>query len=203
MKSVAEDIEMLERAILTEAREAAQEMQQEAKTKATAVHKRAQEQAAAERKEILERAQQDAERLRSQANATAQLQARSVQLEHREKLLDSVFDEVRKQLAAVKDRPDYKDIAQMLAREALTQLQATEAEIQADAATQKALNLNALGKDLNGKFSVAGTLEEGTGVIATASGGKLYYDNTLETRLNRLQGALRSAVYKVLMGESA
>lgn len=203
MKSVAEDIEMLERAILTEAREAAQEMQQEAKAKATAVHKRAQEQAAAERKEILERAQQDAERLRSQANATAQLQARSVQLEHREKLLDSVFDEVRKQLAAVKDRPDYKDIAQMLAREALTQLQATEAEIQADAATQKALNLNALGKDLNGKFSVAGTLEEGTGVIATASGGKLYYDNTLETRLNRLQGALRSAVYKVLMGESA
>lgn len=203
MKSVAEDIEMLERAILTEAREAAQEMQQEAKTKATAVHKRAQEQAAAERKEILERAQQDAERLRSQANATAQLQARSVQLEHREKLLDSVFDEVRKQLAAVKDRPDYKDIAQMLAREALTQLQATEAEIQADAATQKALNLNALGKDLNGKFSVTGTLEEGTGVIATASGGKLYYDNTLETRLNRLQGALRSAVYKVLMGESA
>lgn len=203
MTPIAEDIEMLERAILTEAREEAQVMQEEAKARATAVHKRAQEQAAAERKEILERAQQDAERLRSQANATAHLQARSVQLEHREKLLDSVFEEVRKQLSAVKERPDYKDIAAMLAREALSQLQVREAEVQADEATRKALNLNELGKELNGKFSIAGTLEEGTGVIATASGGKLYYDNTLETRLNRLQGALRSAVYKVLMGESA
>lgn len=203
MAPITEDIEMLERAILTEAREEAEVMREEAKAKTTAIHKRAQEQAAAERKEILDRAQQDAERLRSQANATAQLKARSVQLEHREKLLDSVFEEVRKQLSAVKDRPDYKEIAAMLAREALSQLQASEAEIQADEATRKALNLNELGKELNGKFSFAGTLEEGTGVIATASGGKLYYDNTLETRLNRLQGALRSAVYKVLMGESA
>jgi vacuolar-type H+-ATPase subunit E/Vma4 len=124
-------------------------------------------------------------------------------LEHREKLLDSVFEEVRKQLGAVKDRSDFKEIAAMLAREALTQLMANEAEIQADAATQKALNLKTLGKELNGQFALAGKLEEGTGVIATASGGKLYYDNTLETRLNRLQGALRSAVYKMLMGESA
>jgi V-type H+-transporting ATPase subunit E len=203
MTPIAEDIEMLERAILTEAREEAEVMREEAKARAAAVHKRAQEQAAAERKEILERANQDAERLRSQANATAQLKARSVQLEHREKLLDSVFEEVRKQLSAVKDRPDYKDIAALLAREALSQLQASEAEIQADEATRKALNLNELGRELNGKFSFAGTLEEGTGVIATASGGKLYYDNTLETRLKRLQGSLRSAVYKVLMGESA
>lgn len=203
MTPIAEDIEMLERAILTEAREEAEVMQEEAKARSTAIHKRAQEQAAAERKEILDRAQQDAERLRSQANATAQLKARSVQLEHREKLLDSVFEEVRKQLSAVKDRSDYKEIAAMLAREALSQLQASDAEIQADEATRKALNLNELGKELKGKFSFADTLEEGTGVIATASGGKLYYDNTLETRLNRLQGELRSAVYKALMGESA
>jgi vacuolar-type H+-ATPase subunit E/Vma4 len=203
MTPVAEDIEMLERAILTEAREEAEVMQEEAKAKATAIHKRAQEQAASERKAILDRASQDAERLRSQANATAQLKARSVQLEHREKLLDSVFEEARKQLSAVKDRSDYKAIAAMLAREALTQLNARQAEIQADEATQKALNLNDLAKELNGQFSMAGKLEEGTGVVVTASGGKLYYDNTLETRLSRLQGALRSAVYKVLMGESA
>jgi V-type H+-transporting ATPase subunit E len=203
MKSVAEDIEMLERAILTEAREEAEVMREEAQAKAAAIHKRAQEQAAAERKAILDRANQDAERLRSQANATAQLKARSLQLEHREKLLNSVFEEVRKQLPAVKDRSDYKGIAMMLAREALSQLNAREAEIRADEATQKALDLSELGKELNGKFSFGDNLEEGTGVVAVASGGKLYYDNTLETRLNRLQDTLRSTVYKVLMGESA
>jgi vacuolar-type H+-ATPase subunit E/Vma4 len=201
MKTVAEDIEMLERAILTEAREESEVMQEEAKAKATAVHKRAQDQAAAERKEILDRANQDAERLRSQANATAQLKARSVQLEHREKLLDSVFEEVRKQLDAVKDRSDFKDIAAMLAREALTQLKVDQAEIRADEATRKALNLGELSKELDGKFTLGDPLEEGTGVMVGAADGKLNYDNTLETRLSRLQGMLRSAVYKVLMGE--
>lgn len=206
MKSEAEDIEMLERAILMEAREEAEQMRAEAKEKAEAIHKRAQAQAAEERKAILERAQQDAERLRSQAMATAQLKARSSQLEHREKLLDGVFEEVKKQLAAVTQRPEYDAVAAMLLREALTQLRVNKADIRADEATQKALKKGALdqvAKELNGEFRLVGALEEGSGVVVDASGGKIHYDNTLETRLNRLQGTLRSTVYKVLMGEKA
>ncbi len=206
MKSEVEDIEMLERAILMEAREEAEQMQAEAKEKADAIRKRAQEQAAEERRAILERAQQDAERLRSQAMATAQLKARSSQLEHREKLLDSVFVEVKKQLAAASKRPDYDAIAALLVREALTQLRVDKAEIRADDSTQKALKKGALdeiAKELKGEFTLAVALEDGTGVVVDASGGKIHYDNTLETRLNRLQGTLRSAVYKVLMGEKA
>lgn len=206
MKSEAQDIEMLSRAILTEAREEAEQMQVEANQKASAIHSRAQAQAADERKAILERAQQDAERLRSQAMATAQLKARSSQLEHREKLLDSVFEEVKKQLGAVTKRADYDDVAALLLREALTQLRVNKAEIRADESTQKALKkgaLDKLAKELNGEFTIVGALEEGSGVVVDASSGKIHYDNTLETRLNRLQGTLRSAVYKVLMGESA
>lgn len=206
MKSEAEDIEMLERAVLMEAREEAQQMQAEAKGKADAIHRRAQEQAAAERKTILERANQDAERLRSQAMATAQLKARSSQLVHREKLMDGVFEEVKKQLNAVPKRPDYDAIAALLAREALTQLRVNKAEIRADESTQKVLKKGALdeiAKELKGEFALAGGLEEGTGLVVDAAGGKIHYDNTLETRLSRLQSTLRSAVYKVLMGESA
>jgi vacuolar-type H+-ATPase subunit E/Vma4 len=51
------------------------------------------------------------------------------------------------------------------------------------------------------KFAFGENLEEGTGVVVNAAGGKLHYDNTLETRLSRMQGSLRSSVYKVLMGE--
>lgn len=206
MKSEAEDIEMLERAILVEAREEAEQMQAEAKEKAEAIHRRAREQAEAERKVILDRANQDAERLRSQAMATAQLKARSVQLEHREKLLDSVFEEVKKQLAAVKNRPGYDAIALMLLREALTQLRVTKADIRADETSLQALKkggLDQIAKELNGEFSLAGTLQEGTGVVVDASNGKIHYDNTLETRLSRLQATLRSSVYKVLMGDQA
>jgi len=204
MKNATEDIEMLARAILGEARDEAEQLQVEAKEKADAIRKRGQEQAEAERKLILDRANQDAERLRGQSVATAQLKVRSMKLEDREKLLDGVFEEVKKQLDAVKNRPDYDAIAALLLREALTQLRVKKAEVKADESTQKALKkgaLDAISKELNGEFSLVGTLDEGTGIVVDAAGGKIHYDNTLETRLSRLQNTLRSSVYKVLMGE--
>lgn len=203
MKTEAQDIEMLERAIMVEAREEADQLQAEAKEKADAIRKRAQAEAESERKLILDRAKQDADRLRSQGTATAQLKARSTQLDQREKILDSVFEEVKKQLDAVKKRPDYNAIAAMLVREALTQLKVTEAQIRADESTQKVLKLDEVSKELSGKFSLGDKLEEGTGIVVDASNGRIHYDNTLETRLSRLQASLRSSVYKVLMGEKA
>lgn len=203
MKSEEEDIELLARAIMVEAREEAELLHAEAREKAEAIRKRAQEQAESERKSILERAKQDADRLRSQSSATSQLKSRSAQLEKREKILNDVFAEVRKQLASITRRSDYGEIAAMFAREALTQLKVSEAEVRADESTQKTLKLDELSKELNGKFSSGKKLEEGLGVVVSAAGGKLYYDNTLESRLSRIQNALRSSVYKVLMGEKA
>jgi len=204
MKSEAQDIEMLERAILTEARENADQIKAEAKEKVEAIRKRGQERAEAESKAILERAQQDAERLRSQAVATAQLQARSLELARREQLLDRVFKAAKEKLPELQKQPDYNQIAAMLLREALSQLNVKKAEIRADEITQKSLKMGALdeiSRELNGEFAITGTLEEGTGVVVDAAEGKLHYDNTLETRLRRLQGDLRSSVYRVLTGE--
>lgn len=201
MKSEAEDIEMLALAIMVEAQEQADQLSVEANEKAEVIRKRAQQQAESERKAILDRAREEADRLRSQSSATSQLKARSVQLEEREKILNDVFEEVRKRLASVKKRPDYNVIVSMLVHEALTELKVKEAEIRADESTQKVLKLDEISKELNGKFSPGEKLEEGTGVVVSASGGKLNYDNTLETRLSRLQATLRSSVYKVLMGE--
>jgi len=201
MKPVEEDIELLARAIMTEAREEAEQLQVEAREKAEAIRKRAQQEAESVRNAILALAKEDADRLKSQTSATTQLKARSMQLEQREKILNEVFESTKNQLGSVKNRSDYGEIAMMLAREALTQLNASEAEVRADETTQKVLNLDELSRELNGKFTFGEKLEEGTGVVVNAAGGKLHYDNTLETRLSRLQGSLRSSVYKMLMGE--
>ena len=204
MKTEAQDIEMLERAILTEARDEAEQIKAEAKEKAEAIRKRAQERAEEERKAILDRAREDAERLRGQAVATAQLKARSLDLANREKLLERVFTAVKEKLPGVQKHPDYDQIAAMLLREALTQLRVKKADIRADETTQKSLQksaMNEISKELDGEFSITGALEEGTGVVVDAADGKLHYNNTLETRLNRLQSTLRSSVYQILTGE--
>lgn len=206
MNTQVGDIEMLERAILTEAQDEAEQIKAEAKAKVEAIRTRAQERAESERKAILDRARQDAERLRGQAVATAQLKARSLQLSHREQLLDRVFKTVREKLSDIQKRPDYDQIAALLLREALVQLRVNKAEIRADKTTQSILEKKALdeiSKELKGQFNIAGTLEEGMGVIVDAADGRLHYDNTLETRLDRLEGTLRASVNKVLIGEQS
>ncbi len=203
MKPEEENIERLSRAILQEAREEAGNVKADAQAKADEIRKRAQQQAESERKVILDRARQDEDRLRSQAVASAQLKARTLQLEHREKLLNKVFDAAKQKLSTVKQRSDFDKISVQLLREALTELHLETAELHADEAVQKALksHLDEISKELSTQITMGSALTEGTGVIVDAVDGRLHYDNTLETRLNRLQSALRSAVYHVLNGE--
>ena len=206
MKSVEENIETLSKAILSEAEAEAKLLKTEAEAKAETIRQRAQKQAEAERAEILQRATAEAERLRSQVIATTQLKARTQQLEHREKLLDQVFTVARQQLPTIKQWRDYDVISLRLLREAVTQLKAEQATVQVDAATQERLNAEAVAKlasELKVSLEIDGTLlQKGTGVIVETSNGRMQYDNTLETRLNRLQNILRSPVYHLLMGET-
>ena len=86
------------------------------------------------------------------------------------------------------------------------QLRVDKAQVRADKTTKAILEkgaLDELSRELNGQFTSADVLEEGTGIIVDAADGKLHYDNTLETRLERLESTLRAAVYKVLMGEQS
>lgn len=202
MKPEEENIERLEKAILQEARDEAGQVKAEAQAKADEIRKRAQAQAESERKAILDRANEDVERLRGQSVASAQLKARTLQLEHREALLNKVFDAAREKLSDVKKRSNFDEIAVQLLREALTQLTVESADVSADDVTQKALQskLDSISKEFNVNIKLGSTIE-GTGVVVDAANGKIHYDNTLETRLNRKQGELRSSVFQVLNGE--
>jgi V/A-type H+-transporting ATPase subunit E len=205
-RAAEENIEPLTRAILKEAEVDARQIREEAKKRADEIRRRGQEEAEKVRREILEKARQDADRLSSQSLASAQLKARTMQLEHRETLLDRVFEAAKEKLADVQKRPDYEQLAAQLLREPLVQMRVNKAEIRADKATQSLLEKKALkeiSSELNGEFTMGDPLEEGTGVVVDVGEGRMHFDNTLETRLQRLQGSLRASVYKILMGEQS
>jgi vacuolar-type H+-ATPase subunit E/Vma4 len=205
MRSVDENIEALSRAVLSEARSQAEHILAEAREKADAIRQRARQQAAADRKEILEHATQEAERVRGQALAAAQLKARTLHLEQREELLDEVFEAARQQLPSVRGWKDYDQIAVSLLREALTRLGAGSAQVRADETTQKFLThqvLADISEELHVKVQAGPVLDRGIGVIVETMDGHLQYDNTLGTRLSRMQNSLRARVYQLLTGES-
>ena len=205
MRSLAENIESLSRAVLSEASAEAELILADARAKADAILQRAQEQAMAERAEIIDRAQLEAARLRGQTVATTQMNARTEEFEHREKLLDSVFSSVREQLSSIQLWTDYSQICQRLLREALTQLKTYNVVVRADKKTMTSLTDQVLAetaKQFNVHLTVGEPLVDRIGISLETADGHLQYDNTLETRLSRLQNNLRSPVYHLLIGES-
>jgi V/A-type H+-transporting ATPase subunit E len=205
MKSPDENIKVLSHAVLSDVREDVERAVSEAKAKAENIRQNAKERAEAERSRILEQANRETDRVRSQAVAVAQLKARTMQLEQREKLLDSVFSTARQKLTAMQRDSDYERVAERLLREALTQLGASTVKVRADQTTQELFTtsmLEKLSKDLKVSIQLEEPLEQGTGVIVETIDGHRQYDNTLETRLKRMQDSLRTSVYHILMGET-
>ena len=205
MISMDENIKTLERAVLDEARAQAEKILAEARLKADDLRRQAREQAAAERAKVITQATLETERLRSQTVAITQLESRTLALDQREKLLLSVFESAREKLPEVQRDPEYKRIAPRLLREALLQLGAASATVHADKATQKILTaalLEKISKELKVRAQMGKPLKNGIGVIVETGDGRRQYDNTLETRLKRMQDTLRSSVYRLLMGET-
>lgn len=203
-QAVEENMDALSRAILSEAQAEADQILADAQKRADEIRQRAEQEAAEVRKEALDRANQEAERLSSQKVATSQLKARTMQLEHREKLLNKVFEEAEKELVNIRHWTDYEEIAQNLLKEALTQMRAQKVTVRADPYTQKFMKqdvLESITKERGVQIEFGEPLQQGTGVIVEADGGRLQYDNTLETRLRRMLASMRASVYHTLMGE--
>ena len=200
-----DNIQRLSREIIQQAEADAEKILAEAKTKAEQIRNHAQEVVAADKKRILEKAKNDADRIRSQAIATAQLNARTLILESREKLLVSVFESSMEKIASIQNYNDYPAIVESLALEAINQLAVKKVILHADKITNELLKDSVLKKisaKFDGTIELGEPLKKGTGIVAETVDGHLNYDNTLETRLHRLEGELRSPVYHLLMGET-
>jgi V/A-type H+/Na+-transporting ATPase subunit E len=200
-----ENIERLSRDIIQQAESEAAQILSEAKSKGEQIKQHAQEVAAAERVRILNQAKRDSERIRSQAIATTQLKARTMQLESRENLLKGVFSASLEKISTVQQWNDYETIVEKLAQEAIEQIGAEKIVIHSDKFTNKILAESILKKnkpEFGEKIQLGDLLQKGTGLVAETSNGHLTYDNTLETRMQKLENELRAPVYHLLMGES-
>jgi V/A-type H+-transporting ATPase subunit E len=206
MTPVDGNMDMLSKAVLSEAHAEAAKILADARAKADSIRQDAQQQADAQKQEILTKANLEAERIRRQSVATAQIDARTKELEHREKLLNQVFEKTRQQLPGIVQWNDYEGIAIDLVREAIQALGASKVRLYADDDTNRVLTKKILEKTVQDlkidSLEVGGPLKQGKGVILETLDGRRRYDNTLETRLNRMQDSLRASVYHILMGES-
>ena len=205
MSSEQKDIQVLESAIMEEAREEVSQVLNQARARADSIHQQVSAQTDAEREAILQQAREKAHTLREHAAAAAQMESQALKLERREQLLDRVFTAARQQLPSVAQWPDYDQIKRHLVREAVEQMGADEVLVRADAETLREMNeemLADLERELGVRLRIGKPLTQSTGIILETPDGHRRYDNTLETRLTRMRKGLRTPVYHILMGET-
>jgi vacuolar-type H+-ATPase subunit E/Vma4 len=201
-----DNIESLEQAIISEAKGEAQQIVESAQTQAQIIYQETESQVKNEGNALLERARKKADTLRSQAEASARIDAQTLKLQRREQLLAQVFDRAREQLASATQWQDYDQVAHQLVRDAVAHLGSDNVLVRADPQTQKVLTpsvLAELSTEIGVYMRPGEPLAEGTGIVLETPDGHCRYDNRLETRLARIQSALRTSVYRILTGEES
>jgi vacuolar-type H+-ATPase subunit E/Vma4 len=194
----------LEQAIMQEAKAEAKQILNDAQVQAARIKQQAQAEANDERDAILQSAQQKVTDQQKQSNARAHQEAQMLKLRRREQLLERVFTAAREHLASIPGRPDHAKIGHHLVREAVERLAVDEIIVRTDGGTWENLDettLKKLGEELGVHLIAGERLSQGTGVVLETPTGHRYYDNTLETRLERIKNTLRAPVHRILMGQ--
>jgi len=197
-------LQALSSAILDDARVDAARIIADARAEAEAVLRKAKEEAEAKRQEILQKAKAEASHIRRQGIAAANMEAQTLLLSRRERILTDIFEKAYQRLKAAPNWSGYDKIVRDLTREAITHLSAEEAVIHGD---DRALDLLKQGmlKDLEKESGVrlhmGEPLTDNVGIIVETVDGHRRYDNTLGTRLNRQKDFIRAEVYRILVGE--
>ncbi len=191
---------------MTEAKRDRQRIISAALAQAQELHEQAEAESTAERDRIQETAEAKALRIRREAVGSAGLEARALKVRRRESLLQHVFDETLEHLSNPSDLEDYRTIVEGLVAEASEHLGGLDVvKVSGDKETLALLDqsfLNHLSELVGYQVEVGEPLLEGTGIILESPDGRLRYDNTFQTRLNRMRSALRTSVYRILMGEA-
>lgn len=203
--NIDESIQELSRAVMNEAKTNAEKIKAEAIEKAALIQQEAQNKANMEREQKIALAKKEAAGIKKQQVASMKLKAQMLWIDRREKMLDNVFSVARERIVNITQWTNYEDIAVQLVKEAVENLQCTEARIFADSKTLSILTekkLQTIAKEMNYKLVLGDELKEGTGIVVESMDGHRQFDNTFEARLDHLQDSLRAPVYHVLLGET-
>jgi V/A-type H+-transporting ATPase subunit E len=157
----------------------------------------------AERTRIIESAKKQAENLKRQIVGSGRLQARNQELLMIETAVNNAFEEARKKLATSGGKESYRALMSSIIEESIDSVGSGEVVIECNKNdTELVKKILAELKNRSAKVSDQHINVLG-GIRVKSADGTMTYDNTLDSRIERLKPLIRKNIAQMLRGEEA
>ena len=160
----------------------------------------------AERTRIVEAARKQAENLRRQIIGSARLTARNQELLTIENAVNKAFEEAKKKLQASSSTDSYKDLLKHMVEESISAVGGSNAVI-IECNKNDGEFVRKVVSELqdSGKIQQAASVSDQHidvlgGIRIKSSDGTMTYDNTLDSRIERLKPLIRKNIAQMLRG---
>jgi V/A-type H+-transporting ATPase subunit E len=159
----------------------------------------------AERTRIVESARKQSENLRRQIIGSARLASRNQELLTIENAVNKAFEEAKKKLQASSGTDSYKNLLKQMVEESISAVGGTNTVIiesnknDAELVRKAVSELRDTGKVQQAEVSDQ-HIDVLGGIRIKSSGGTMTYDNTLDSRIERLKPLIRKNIAQMLRG---
>jgi V/A-type H+/Na+-transporting ATPase subunit E len=160
----------------------------------------------AERTKIIVSAKKQAENLKRQIIGSSRLAARNQELVLIENAVNDAFEEARKKLASASNKDSYKALMGSIIQESISSVGSNEVVIECnknDAELVKKILSEQQGRNPKVKTRLSDQYIDVLGGIRVRSAdGTMTYDNTIDSRIDRLKPLIRKNISQMLRGDA-
>ena len=203
MNRMSESLEKLQNRILSDAKHQAEETIKEAQTKAQQILEEARQRAQKESEEIIARANVDAEAIRRSILSSKVRVNRLRILDEKNQIVQDIIHTVEDQLSSIAKSEQFEDTAQRFVTQAVKAVDADQPVVRIGFRDVSKKNLDGISRVLpkGGKLVIdEKPIDDLGGVVATDPEGRVIFNNTFKSRLERLDNQLLTLISSTVFG---
>jgi V/A-type H+-transporting ATPase subunit E len=201
---MSESLEKLQNRILSDARLKAEETIKDAQAKAQQILEEARQRAQKESDEIITKANVDAESIRRSILSSKVRANRLRILDEKNRIVQDIIHNVQDHLSNISKSEQFENITQRFVSEAVKAVDSDQPIVRVGFKDATKKNLDGISKVLpkGGKLVIdEKPIDDFGGVVATDPEGRVVFNNTFKSRLERLDNQLLTLIASTVFGE--
>ncbi len=204
MNTMSESLEKLQNRILSDAKHKADETIKDAQAKTRQILEEARQRAQKESEEIIAKANVEAEAVRRSILSSKVRVNRLRILVEKNRIVQDIIDTVEDRLSSIAKSEQFEDTAQRFVTEALKAVDTEQPIVRIGFRDASKRNLDGISRALpkGGKLVIdEKPIDELGGVVATDPEGRVVFNNTFKSRLERLNNQLLTLISSTVFGK--